>query len=79
MRRILWSLCAAFVVSTAQSAHGDAHARIGFLEEQRPGTVDVKIDVDLTLLLGSPERYYKLATDPQDEQLEEVRRLLPRC
>jgi len=29
-------------------------------EEQRPGTVDVKIDVDLTLLLGSPERYYNL-------------------
>jgi hypothetical protein len=77
MRWILLSLCAAFVVSTAQAHTAMPTLVLVSFEEQRPGTVDVKIDVDLTLLLGSPERYYKLATYPQDEQLEEVRRLLP--
>jgi hypothetical protein len=44
----------------------------------QPGTVDVKIDVDLTLLLGSPERYYEVATEPSDKQQEDVRRIVPR-
>ena len=41
-------------------------------------TVDVKIDVDLTLLLGSPERYYELATESPERQQEDVRRIVPR-
>jgi len=77
MRRILLSLCVALVVSTAQAHTAMPTLVLVSFEEQRPGTVDVKIDVDLTLLLGSPERYYKLATDPQEEQREEVRRLVP--
>jgi len=44
----------------------------------QPGTVDVKLDVDLTMLLGSPERYYELATEPPERQQEDVRRLVPR-
>ena len=44
----------------------------------QPGTVDVKLDVDLTMLLGSPERYYELATEPSERQQEDVRRLVPR-
>ena len=43
----------------------------------KPGTVDVKIDVDLTLLLGSPERYYELATEPPQRQQADVRALVP--
>src|SRR5882724_5678019 len=77
MRRILLSLCVALVVSTAQAHTAMPTLVLVSFEEQRPGTVDVRIDVDLTLLLGSPERYYKLATDPQEEQREEVRRLVP--
>jgi hypothetical protein len=41
-------------------------------------TVAVKIDVDLTLLLGSPERYYEIATESPDKQREDVRQLVPR-
>ncbi len=44
----------------------------------QPGTVDVKFDVDLTLLLGSPERYYEIATEAPDKQQEDVRRIVPR-
>jgi len=44
----------------------------------QPGNVDVKIDVDFTLLLGSPERYYEVATESPEKQQEDVRRLVPR-
>jgi hypothetical protein len=44
----------------------------------QPNAVDVKIDVDLTLLLGSPERYYELATESPQKQQEDVRRIVPR-
>jgi HupE / UreJ protein len=44
----------------------------------QPGTVDVKFDVDLTMLLGSPERYYAVATESPEGQQEDVRRLVPR-
>jgi HupE / UreJ protein len=39
-------------------------------------SVQVRIDIDLTLLLGSPERYYELATEPPQRQQEDVRRLV---
>jgi hypothetical protein len=41
-------------------------------------TVDVKIDVDLTLLLGSPERYYEIATEEPQKQRQDVAQLVPR-
>jgi hypothetical protein len=44
----------------------------------QPGTVDVKLDVDLTMLLGSPERYYEVATESTERQHEDVRQLVPR-
>lgn len=44
----------------------------------QPSAVDVKIDVDLTLLLGSPERYYELATESPERQQEDVGRIVPR-
>jgi hypothetical protein len=44
----------------------------------QPDTVDVKIDIDLTLLLGSAERYYELATEPGVKQQEDISRVVPR-
>jgi hypothetical protein len=40
--------------------------------------VYVKIDVDLTLLLGSPERYYEVATESPERQQEDVKRIVPK-
>jgi hydrogenase/urease accessory protein HupE len=44
---------------------------------RQAGTVDVKVDIDLTLLLGSAERYYELATEPTQKQQEGMRRIAP--
>jgi hypothetical protein len=43
-----------------------------------PGTVNVKIDIDLTLLLGSAEAYYALASESPDQQQQPIRQLAPR-
>jgi hypothetical protein len=43
-----------------------------------PGTVNVKIDIDLTLLLGSAQEYYALATESPDQQREQLRQIAPR-
>lgn len=42
------------------------------------GTLAVKIDLDLTLLLGSPARYYALATSPAPQQRRDLLALAPR-
>jgi hypothetical protein len=44
----------------------------------QPGALDVKIDLDLTLLLGTPERYYEVATESPERQREDVKRLAPK-
>jgi len=44
----------------------------------RPGTVDIKIDADLLLLLGSPERYYEFATEPPARQQTDARAIATR-
>jgi hypothetical protein len=44
----------------------------------QPGTVDVKIDLDLTMMLGTPELYYQFATDPPAQRQATLDRLLPR-
>jgi hypothetical protein len=44
----------------------------------QPGTVDVKIDIDLTLLLGSAEHYYEVATESSSRQQEDLRRIVPK-
>ena len=40
--------------------------------------VDVKIDIDLTLLLGTPQRYYEVATEAPGPQHEDIERIVPR-
>jgi hypothetical protein len=42
-----------------------------------PRKLDVKIGIDLTQILGSPERYYQFVTEPEAAQQAEVRTLLP--
>src|SRR5882724_10035584 len=42
-----------------------------------PGILDVKIGIDLTQILGSPDRYYQFVTEPEAAQQAEVRTLLP--
>jgi len=44
----------------------------------QPGTVDVKIDIDLTLLLGSAERYYEVATEAPQRQRQDLASIVPR-
>jgi hypothetical protein len=43
----------------------------------QPGTVDVKIDIDLTGLIGSPEAYYDLTNAPAEAQRQAIGKLLP--
>jgi hypothetical protein len=43
-----------------------------------PGAVNVKIDIDLTLLLGSAEAYYALASESPERQRKQLLQLLPR-
>lgn len=42
-----------------------------------PGVLDVKIGIDLTQILGSPDRYYQFVTEPEAAQQAEIRTLLP--
>jgi hypothetical protein len=42
-----------------------------------PGILDVQIGIDLTQILGSPDRYYQFVAEPKAAQQAEVRTLLP--
>jgi HupE / UreJ protein len=44
----------------------------------RPDMLDVKIDIDPTMMLGTPELYYKFATDPPAAQQATLDTLLPK-
>jgi len=43
-----------------------------------PVRLDVRIDIDLTLMLGSPERYYEFVTEPVKEQQTDIQQILPK-
>ncbi|MEP7312942.1 MAG: HupE/UreJ family protein [Pseudomonadota bacterium] len=43
----------------------------------QPDVVDVRIETDLTVLLGSSARYYELATAPAQRQQEQLDAILP--
>ena len=47
---------------------------VTFADDQ---SADVKVDIDLTLLLGSPQKYYDLATAEAPEQWAQIERLVP--
>jgi hypothetical protein len=42
------------------------------------GAVEVKIDIDLTLLLGSAEGYYEVVSEAPEKQAADIQRLVPR-
>jgi hypothetical protein len=42
-----------------------------------PGTLEVKVGIDLTQILGSPERYYELVTESAAAQQADIRKVLP--
>jgi len=44
----------------------------------RPGAVDIKVDADLSLLLGSPENYYAFATASAAAQQAQATQLAPK-
>jgi HupE / UreJ protein len=44
----------------------------------QPGTVDIKIDADLLLLLGSSERYYEFASEPPAQQQRDAQAIAAR-
>jgi hypothetical protein len=44
----------------------------------QPGTIAIKIDVDLTVMLGAPDLYYEFATDAPARQRATLDRLIPR-
>lgn len=45
---------------------------------ESPLRLDVRIDIDLTLMLGSPERYYELVTEPGQKQQADIQQILPK-
>ena len=77
MRR--WLVFAFFIlcVSPLAGAHTMMMTQV-LVSFGQPDAVDVKIDVDLTLLLGSPERYYEVATESPERQKKDLERIVPR-
>ena len=73
--RIAWGLLALSWVAFAQ-AHTMTMTEV-VVSFAAPGSLDVEVGIDLTQILGSPERYYALVTAPAAAQQAEIRRLLP--
>jgi len=44
---------------------------------RQPQQVDVTVGLDLSLMLGSPERYYELATESGDSRQKELQKIVP--
>ena len=44
---------------------------------RRPQQVDVTVGLDLSLMLGSPQRYYQLATESSDSRQKELQTIVP--
>jgi hypothetical protein len=73
--RIAWAL---FLVSWASlvEAHTMTLTEVT-VTLATPGTVDVRIGIDLTQVLGSPDRYYTFVAEPEAAQRQEVDKILP--
>jgi len=74
-RRIAWGLLALSCVAFAR-AHTMTMTEV-VVTFAEPGTVDVEVGIDLTQILGSPERYYALVSAPAASQQAEIHRILP--
>jgi hypothetical protein len=76
LQRLVW-VSGLLLLARLASAHTMSPTLV-LVSFAQPGSVDVKIDADLTLLLGSPERYYAFASEPAAQQQTEARQLAPR-
>jgi HupE / UreJ protein len=75
--RLLWLMTVGAWFACAATAH-TLMPTLVLVSFGQPGSVDIKIDADLLLLLGSPEAYYALATLPAAPQQQAARQLAPR-
>jgi hypothetical protein len=76
MWRLAWAVALLWAAAPAS-----AHTMMPTLVQvsfATPGTVDIKIDTDLTLLLGSEQHYYEFATEPGARREADAVRLAPR-
>jgi hypothetical protein len=76
LQRLAW-IAGLLLLAPLASAHTMSPTLV-LVSFVQPGSVDVKIDADLTLLLGSPERYYAFASEPAAQRQLDVRQLAPR-
>jgi hypothetical protein len=60
LQRLAW-IAGLLLLAPLASAH-TMNPTLVLVSFAQSGSVDVKIDADLTLLLGSPERYYAFAS-----------------
>jgi HupE / UreJ protein len=74
--RGLLCLCLVLAAPSAQ-AHTMIMTQV-LVSFARPGSVDVKVDLDLTLLLGSPQKYYDLVSATPAEQARLLTDIAPR-
>ena len=77
MRARLIATILGLVACVEAGAHTMQLTRV-LVSFDRPGGVDVKIDIDLTVMLGAPEPYYQFATDKPLRQQATLDTLLPR-
>lgn len=71
------------MIAAAALAAGVAHAHTMTLTQvlvtfDHPGMVSVKIDIDLTMMLGSPELYYQFASAVPAQQEATLATIVPR-
>ena len=76
MYRGLWAALLVLIWSAPALAHTMQMTRVQATLEPS-GRVQVRIDADLTLLLGSAERYYALSQQSRPQQAEIIGQLLP--
>jgi hypothetical protein len=75
-RRLILGLLG-LTVPAAARAHTMTLTQV-LVSFDQPGSVSVKIDIDPTMMLGSPELYYQFATDPPARQQATLDKLVPR-
>jgi hypothetical protein len=77
MKRGLMALLLGLAACTGARAHTMMLTQV-LVSFDQPGVVAVTVDLDLTVMLGSPDQYYQFATDAPARQQATLDRLLPR-
>jgi len=77
MRRSVLMASLGLLAAAAARAHTMNMTQV-LVSFDQPGTIAIKIDVDLTVMLGTPDLYYEFATDAPARQRATLDRLIPR-